>query len=728
MDQHELLLKAIKARQEKLTEFNYGILTADRYVQSISECIGSDLCYRYAGTRGTSFNDLMTKAAKTLTYANEDMRVIDVYGQKYTFTDTDGDEVELALPKHTLMVFKHVLTTPRKDRDGDVMRTQGAKPDPKMLLLWQHVATLPIGKMLQVHEHNSKRLVLISAIVDMNDLAHDAAVMVDNDMGRFSHGFKALEFNKIKDHEDKSSEGGFDVTSFEIMEESLVSIPSNTDAQTLEVIVGLAEGGKLTSPMMKAVGKSIRSKMPTQIGLSGLKLPISIDLDVKVNGQSISKEGHHGTEAGKTKCTGKTGCNCGCGGDPSASKEEEIKPGTEEGSDQSKMKCPKCGSPMKGGVCTKCGYGMTDKDKDADPDGEKGATVSLNSAGKSHATSLVSAGKVSDAGSWSGPSADAENSYIEENGIEEFGKWHLGKREGVDPKTKAAWAYPFSSDFKTVSRAGLNAIRQRAGQQDASGIFAAAGKLIDAIDAKKDAEPDGQKGGPGSGRRPHGAHPATLAALSASHQAHLSAPSIHSAGALTHAIHAATYLEGISATSPAGRQAVADHHREAANHHEAAKYEHQNAGNSTAAGLHEAAEAAHNTASKLLGGKDSEVDIKAPEWVDSKMGRAISAKNKELLQHAHKCMQNVHDNEHLVSMGGKSLLREGMKAVMDVANTDDMMGGEAHNKPTVKDAMSLILAKADPLERLRMKEALIAMEALDRQSADTEVFMRIARN
>ena len=38
---HEELVEAIKSRQSQ-NEFNYGILTADRYVKSISDCIGSD--------------------------------------------------------------------------------------------------------------------------------------------------------------------------------------------------------------------------------------------------------------------------------------------------------------------------------------------------------------------------------------------------------------------------------------------------------------------------------------------------------------------------------------------------------------------------------------------------------------------------------------------------------------------------------------------------------------
>ena len=71
--------------------------------------------------------------------------------------------------------------------------------------------------------------------------------------------------------------GGFDVKRFEIMEESLVSVPSNTDSYTQEIILGLVEGGKLTSPMMKSIGSEIRSKR-------SIRVPVTVDLNLRING------------------------------------------------------------------------------------------------------------------------------------------------------------------------------------------------------------------------------------------------------------------------------------------------------------------------------------------------------------------------------------------------------------------------------------------------------------
>lgn len=280
MNENQKLLEAIRSRGQKQTEFGYGIITADRYVKTMQDFVGTGICYDVAASRNTSWDDIVRKSSQTLVYGNQDMVVEErgMPGDMPHMGSTllpDGPAALLpnwadALPKNTLMVFKHVLTTPKQDRDGDILRTEGAMVDPKMLLLWQHVHTLPIGKMLGVVEHTKDRLSLVSAIVDINELAHDAAVMIDNDMGRFSHGFRALEFAELseEDADTKSGPLGFDIKRFEIMEESLVSVPSNIDAEHQEVLVSLVEDGKLTSAVMKEYGKTMRKRMPVMVAVT----------------------------------------------------------------------------------------------------------------------------------------------------------------------------------------------------------------------------------------------------------------------------------------------------------------------------------------------------------------------------------------------------------------------------------------------------------------------------
>jgi hypothetical protein len=110
------------------------------------------------------------------------------------------------------------------------------------------------------------------------------------------------------------------------------------------------------------------------------------------------------------------------------------------------------------------------------------STTGINREGIQQALRLATDKEVIKPNSWERPSAEQENQYIMKNGIVEFSKWFLGVDSNVDPKTKGHWTYIYTSDFKNVDRAGLIAIRQRAGQNGETAIFNAAGKILDIID------------------------------------------------------------------------------------------------------------------------------------------------------------------------------------------------------------------------------------------------------
>lgn len=369
MTPNDTLLAAIRSRGQKQTEFGYGIRTADVFVRTLAERIGIDSCYKYAASRTTSFDDILQKAGRTLVYSNSDM----VIEEKDVNTIRKDHDIEL--PKNTLMVFKHTLTTSAKDRDGDVLHAAGAVPDPKMLLLWQHLHTMPIGKAIAIADQNDEHLKMVSCIVDMNETSHDAAVMVDNDMGRFSHGFRAIDFEEIKEGDKKRPSGAFDIKEYEIMEESLVSVPANVDATTEEVMLSLVEGGKLTSPMMKEYGKVLREKRSVQV-------PVTFR-EIQCSSFGELKQAHEaGLIAGVTKAGGKSDETIDDKrGRISASEEADEEAvdnegrkadGEEEGADK-KMKCPECGGVIKDGKCTKCDYVVPKLDvgKNNGPGGHK---------------------------------------------------------------------------------------------------------------------------------------------------------------------------------------------------------------------------------------------------------------------------------------------------------------------------------------------------------------------
>lgn len=61
------------------------------------------------------------------------------------------------------------------------------------------------------------------------------------------------------------------------------------------------------------------------------------------------------------------------------------------------------------------------------------------------------------------PTTDEENRFIEEHGLSEFGRWHLGIDDEQDEDNKSRYAFPYG-DFERVHRCGVLAAESRAGQ------------------------------------------------------------------------------------------------------------------------------------------------------------------------------------------------------------------------------------------------------------------------
>lgn len=110
--------------------------------------------------------------------------------------------------------------------------------------------------------------------------------------------------------------------------------------------------------------------------------------------------------------------------------------------------------------------------------------VQLNPVGKGNAKDLIKGGHVDRTSSWS-MSAEDEDAILGNNNWSEYARWFLGVDDSENTQTKAHYKYPFGKGGK-VYRSALIAIRQRSSQQDASGIYDAAGELIDLIDDNKD--------------------------------------------------------------------------------------------------------------------------------------------------------------------------------------------------------------------------------------------------
>jgi hypothetical protein len=116
--------------------------------------------------------------------------------------------------------------------------------------------------------------------------------------------------------------------------------------------------------------------------------------------------------------------------------------------------------------------------------------VTLYAPGFDHAKKLVEQKKVviDDRDAWSEhqPSAAQENQFIEEHGIGEYARWHLGADDETPGDKKGHWKYPYG-DFEAVHRCGVLSAESRAGQRKHTDIELAAAHLHGALGALRTA-------------------------------------------------------------------------------------------------------------------------------------------------------------------------------------------------------------------------------------------------
>lgn len=312
----ELLQKIRDRKGRKNAIWEGGIRTASEWVSTIAACVDDEACSaKMLGdfTPG-QWEEAIKQSEQKLTYSNDEMLVDEQHVKAGGNLDqwvkdcldrhgVKAEEVEkVKAPKGTIMVVENIVTTAKKDRDGDILETGGAKVDPKMPLLWQHNPMQPIGKMLAVLDHTKSRLKVLTALVDCCDLSNDAAKMIEADMMRISHGFRPLKFEPIK-----SDEAGFRVQEFEVMEESLVSVPANTDA-----IITMASRGKFHSPWVKSWAERLRKEgRPTTVSIPAKIVGDRVELDLDQIDKSLVE-----------KIRGKN--SCGCGNDKTAERVERL--------------------------------------------------------------------------------------------------------------------------------------------------------------------------------------------------------------------------------------------------------------------------------------------------------------------------------------------------------------------------------------------------------------------
>lgn len=116
-----------------------------------------------------------------------------------------------------------------------------------------------------------------------------------------------------------------------------------------------------------------------------------------------------------------------------------------------------------------------------------GMSIRLNDKALSHARGLLRSGDYTadERDDWSehAPSADDENRFIDEHGIAEFARWHLGEDPEKTEGTKGRYSFPYG-DFRTVHRCAVISGESRAGQYDHDEIEQALKELLTAMDKR----------------------------------------------------------------------------------------------------------------------------------------------------------------------------------------------------------------------------------------------------
>ncbi|HEV7961692.1 MAG TPA: hypothetical protein VGP57_04040 [Actinoplanes sp.] len=110
----------------------------------------------------------------------------------------------------------------------------------------------------------------------------------------------------------------------------------------------------------------------------------------------------------------------------------------------------------------------------------------INESGYQYARRLIEDGHYvldgRDAWSEHQPSAREENEFIEQHGMDEYRRWHLGIDDAEPEDRKARYKFPYG-DFKNVHRCAVLSAESRAGQYKHIDIETAAAHLHGMLDA-----------------------------------------------------------------------------------------------------------------------------------------------------------------------------------------------------------------------------------------------------
>ena len=247
------LERLLKHAQSRNTRSRWGIGVASTYLRQLESCFEGGACpAAHEGMTKNAYQAMIKRAEETITWCQPKMGV-----KGFRQPDTK----ELTDIPGAIMMLDCIITSSKRDRDHDILEPTGAKVDLKQALLWQHDSFYPIGRMVELLTPPKSKLYLPGrfAIID-NVLGRDAAYLVENGVLRISHGFQPEEYDPLTEKQGGEEVfTGWHIKVYEIMETSLVSVPSNTDA-----VITAWERAKLHHPLTKRWGEKMFRARPPQ--------------------------------------------------------------------------------------------------------------------------------------------------------------------------------------------------------------------------------------------------------------------------------------------------------------------------------------------------------------------------------------------------------------------------------------------------------------------------------
>lgn len=197
-----------------------GIATARPYIESMAKSFSA-----------AEFERAIKEAGDRLTHSGRDL-VVKSFASDASASGWDSDA-----PEGSILVYDAVLSTKDKDRDGDIIHPEGMRLETKMPLLWQHMASEPIGVMVKNLEQNADEVINRYAIAD-TELGRDAATLTKMGALRKSHGFFPMPgrfqpIDIVTKADGSRHATGFEIFELSVYESSLVSIPAGAKAVVL---------------------------------------------------------------------------------------------------------------------------------------------------------------------------------------------------------------------------------------------------------------------------------------------------------------------------------------------------------------------------------------------------------------------------------------------------------------------------------------------------------------